>query len=106
LEQLQTDWPSHHPFGTVILHQIIGGTECPVYLGNFGRERIVAKLSNGNDQLLDDEFKAYHTLRDLQGRSIPYCYGLFMIQDHGHILLLSYEGISLGSFQDLTSKQR
>ncbi|KAJ7860213.1 hypothetical protein B0H14DRAFT_2350722 [Mycena olivaceomarginata] len=54
------------------------------------------------------EFDVYNALRALQGRSIPTLFGLYRSEENGSglVLVTSYEGRALPSFDDLGVQDR
>ncbi|KAJ7866710.1 hypothetical protein B0H13DRAFT_1068972 [Mycena leptocephala] len=74
------------------------------------QRRAVAKASYGlpaSDRILH-EFQAYNALHALQGYSIPTLYGLYHSEYDGSslVLITSYEGKALHSFDELSVEDR
>ena len=103
---------------------LLRGVSHPVHLfaesligeGRYGRvfrgrirgkkENVALKFSRrGGEECLVNEAEIYSRLKSLSGRAIPRYYGLFHGEFEGstyHMLLLSYEGESLESFEGIS----
>jgi hypothetical protein len=96
---------SRLPGVVVITHHLQKGYKGDIYHGYIGRTRIVAKIFSHNYlELLQKESKIYQCLQHLQGHAIPVFLGLFGSR-MGIVLLMTYEGSQLTSFEDLSTSQ-
>jgi hypothetical protein len=78
-----------------------------VYRGDLDGHKVVIKLAQDDVvQQLRHEMEVYKHLKDLQGQVIPICYGLFLLEDSGALLILEDCGTPLESFKDLSVIQR
>ena len=78
-----------------------------VMLGHVGTVSLVGKSSQLEaSSPLELEYAAYQKLKCLQGIAIPYCLGLYQLENFALILLTEYCGQSLTSFDALHMDQR
>ena len=78
-----------------------------VYRGDLDGKKVVIKLAE-DDMVhqLRHEMGVYTHLKDLQGKVIPICHGLFLVGGSWAFLIIEDCGTPLESFSDLTSAQR
>jgi hypothetical protein len=76
------------------------------YQGEFEGTSVFAKFCNLDEDILHTEFAVYQKLSELQGKYIPFCYGLYQVGNIGFLLLTKNVGTPLANFQSLLKDQR
>jgi hypothetical protein len=89
---------------SALLHQ---GERSAVFRGSIDGFSLIAKVfSTRAEGYLQTESAVYKRLASLQGQVIPRCFGTYKIEGFAFILLIEDCGISVRSFQHLSSPQR
>ncbi|EGO04146.1 hypothetical protein SERLA73DRAFT_173563 [Serpula lacrymans var. lacrymans S7.3] len=86
-----------------LMELISDSNGCKVYRGKMDNKDVVAKVMSGGEakERMKVEKDIYDRLLDMQGSSIPQCYGLFECLGSSYILVLSHCGDPLEAFSTL-----